>query len=146
LEAKAMSTDGPVPDRLLPDGRFAPGNRCSPGNPNARRIFELRRALLDSIDAEAVGRIGRKLVELAEGGDLEATKVLFSYVLPKPTQELSLGLSDAPRPIETIVVHSPEIRERAEESIQAWRGVRTQKLRDMLDGPPEEATAPAPAR
>jgi hypothetical protein len=74
-----------------PDGRFAPGNRASRGNPLARRMFQLRRSLLDAADPEAVARVGRKLAALAEAGDVQAAKVWLDYVVGRPAQAVELS-------------------------------------------------------
>jgi hypothetical protein len=80
-------TDRPVSDgdgRDRKTGRWIAGNRASPGNPHARRMFTLRKALLDSASVEDVQAVGAKLVELAKAGDVQAAKVWLAYVIGKP--------------------------------------------------------------
>ncbi len=76
------------------DGRFAPGNRVALGNPNNRKMHDLRRALLDSADADAVVRVGNRLRALAEGGDVQAAKLWMEYVIGKPPQAIELSGPD----------------------------------------------------
>jgi hypothetical protein len=75
-------------------GRFGPGNRFAGGNPNARRMNELRTALLDAAGPDDVRRVGLKLAELAGGGDVQAAKVFLDYVVGKPPQALELSGRD----------------------------------------------------
>ena len=66
------------------DGRFLPGNVGGPGNPFARRTAELRSALLDAIDVDAIRRIVGALVAAAEDGDVAAARVLLERVFGRP--------------------------------------------------------------
>jgi hypothetical protein len=84
------ASDGAAGARRTPDGRFATGNGFGRGNPHLRRVHALRARLLEVVDEDAVGRLGRKLLELAEGGDLEAAKVLLAYALGKPPASVAL--------------------------------------------------------
>ena len=43
-------------------GRFAPGNPGGPGAPNARRVAELRRAVLDAVSEEDVRSLAGALL------------------------------------------------------------------------------------
>src|SRR5260370_3516385 len=65
-------------------GRFAKGNVGGPGNPFARKVAELRTALIDTVTAEDMRFIAEQLVVIARLGDLAAIKLLFQYVLGKP--------------------------------------------------------------
>lgn len=71
-------------------GKFAIGNKLARGNPVNRRMAEMRRHLLDAIEPERVGRIGAKLAELAEAGDLDACKVLLPHLVGRPPQAIEL--------------------------------------------------------
>jgi hypothetical protein len=66
-------------------GRFVPNNPGGPGNPFARQVALLRKALIAAVTPEDFTAIADKLKEKALAGDLAATKLLFSYVLGKPT-------------------------------------------------------------
>jgi hypothetical protein len=67
-------------------GRFQPGCKPGPGNPFARRVATLRKALLESVSEGDVAELGRKLLAQALAGDVAASKVLLSYVVGKPTE------------------------------------------------------------
>ncbi len=85
-------SDGP--SGRVGQGRFAPGNRFASGNPQAKRMYELRRALLDSADPDRVKAVGLKMLELAESGDVMAARLILEYLLGKPPQALELSGPD----------------------------------------------------
>jgi hypothetical protein len=89
-----MSTVETAPNGRFENGRFAPGNNLAKGNPHARRMHELRRALLDAVDPETVQDVTQKLAELARGGDVPAAKLLLEYVVGKPVQSVELSGPD----------------------------------------------------
>ncbi len=67
-------------------GKFAKGNPGGPGNPHAKKIAELRAALIDAVTVEDVQAIARKMVERAKNGfnsDLVWVKELFDRVFGK---------------------------------------------------------------
>ncbi len=66
-------------------GRFAPGNAGGPGNPMARKVASLRKALLDSTTPEQIMEVAEKLRQLAIEGDVPAAKLFYAYTLGKPT-------------------------------------------------------------
>jgi hypothetical protein len=74
----------------LEHGRFAPGNRFGRGNPHAKRMCELRKVMLDSIEDGTIEAATRKLGELAATGDVAAIKLLFEYAIGRPVQALEL--------------------------------------------------------
>lgn len=52
-------------------GRFAAGNRYVPGCcPAARKVAELRAALLESVSDDDMREIAARLVTMAKGGDM----------------------------------------------------------------------------
>jgi hypothetical protein len=65
-------------------GQFQSGNKGGPGNPFAKRVANLRKALLESLGEEDVAKLGRKLLDQAMTGDVAAAKVLLSYLVGKP--------------------------------------------------------------
>ena len=75
----------PAPGRTA-NGRFAKGNRCGTGNPFARQVAGLRKALLNAVTEEDMQRLARKLLEQALEGSTAAAKLLLTYVLGKPTE------------------------------------------------------------
>jgi hypothetical protein len=66
------------------NGQFGKGNSGGPGNPFARQVAGLRKALISSITAEDIRAIAAKLVELARAGDLAAAKLILAYTIGKP--------------------------------------------------------------
>ena len=68
------------------NGRFTKGNPGGPGNPYARRVAELRTALLETVGNDGLAEIVRGLVTAATGGDVAAAKLVLSYTLGKPTE------------------------------------------------------------
>jgi hypothetical protein len=71
------------------NGRFAKSNRGGPGNPFARQVAAFRACLLNSVTQDDLKEIVYQLLELAKDGELQAIKLLFSYLLgtPKPVVE-----------------------------------------------------------
>ena len=81
----AANGETPQPGRTA-NGRFAKGNRCGTGNPFARQVAGLRKALLNAVTEEDMQRLARKLLEQALEGNTAAAKLLLTYVLGKPTE------------------------------------------------------------
>lgn len=69
-----------------PQGRFVQGNKGGPGNPFARKVAQLRAALVNFITEDDMKHLCFVLKMRAEGGDMVAMKLLFQYVLGKPTE------------------------------------------------------------
>lgn len=85
-------------------GRFVPGYAGGPGNPYARRIASLKRALLSGVTDDDFVEIGKKLVQMARAGDLDAVEMLLKYSVgapPKTTVHPDLVESDE---IHTVIV------------------------------------------
>jgi hypothetical protein len=68
------------------NGRFAPGNPGGPGNPQAKRVAALRRALLKSVKPADLEAIVLKLVEAAKAGDIQAAKEILDRTVGKAVQ------------------------------------------------------------
>jgi hypothetical protein len=68
------------------NGRFAPGNSGGPGNPFAREVAELRKAILARLTVEAAGEITDALIARAKSGDVAAARLVFQYALGKPAR------------------------------------------------------------
>ncbi|HKB38708.1 MAG TPA: hypothetical protein VKD72_19855, partial [Gemmataceae bacterium] len=77
----------PFVDGRGPGGRFARGNRFGRGNPFANKVAAVRQALFDAVSPAAVKRIAKKLVQMAEQGSLDATKLLLQYLIGRPEAE-----------------------------------------------------------
>src|SRR5262245_58033945 len=67
-------------------GRFTRGNPGGSGNPFARQVAALRSALVHKVTPEDIEDIVIILLLKAKQGDLAAVKLLFTYVLGKPTE------------------------------------------------------------
>ncbi len=78
----------------LGDGRFASGNSFSPGNPNARRMHELRRAIYDAATEDDVKAVIKALGDSAKGGDTAACKVFLEFVVGKPVTPIEVSGPD----------------------------------------------------
>ena len=68
------------------NGRFAAGNPGGPGNPQAKRVAALRKALLKSVKPADVEAIVAKLVEAAKNGDTVAAREILDRTIGKPVQ------------------------------------------------------------
>src|SRR5216684_486281 len=66
------------------NGRFTQNNKGGPGNPYARQVAHLRQRMLERLSDEQFDRIFDKLRELAEGGNVQAMKLLLSYAAGRP--------------------------------------------------------------
>jgi hypothetical protein len=67
-------------------GRFSKGNKAGPGNPFARKVAELRAALVNYVTEDDMKHLCFVLKMRAEGGDMVAMKLLLQYVLGKPPE------------------------------------------------------------
>lgn len=84
-------------------GRFTPGNPGGPGNPHAKRVAELRSAVLEAVTADDLRAVIGKLLERAKAGELGAVEILFDRVFGKAAIAVGLtaevnevGREDAP--------------------------------------------------
>jgi hypothetical protein len=65
-------------------GRFAKGNKCSKGNPFARKMALFRSGLLKSLDEGKLEALGERLYAAAAGGDWVAAELLLKYAVGRP--------------------------------------------------------------
>jgi hypothetical protein len=82
---QADQNNAEPPDGRDNKGRFAAGNPGGPGNPFARQTARLRSALIQRVTSEDMGVIADALILKARNGSLDAIKLLFQYVIGKPT-------------------------------------------------------------
>ncbi|MEN1705477.1 MAG: hypothetical protein AAGJ54_08205 [Planctomycetota bacterium] len=76
-----------TPDRDQ-NGKFVAGNKAARGRRTPGAAARAARdALLTAADTAAIERIGRKLVEMAEAGDVQAARVVLLFVLGPPRDE-----------------------------------------------------------
>ena len=71
-------------------GRFAKRNPGGPGNPYPRRVAALRQALLNCVTEEDIIAVAKAVIEEAKTGSIPAAKLLFQYVLGKPSSATDL--------------------------------------------------------
>lgn len=67
-------------------GRFTKGNPGGPGNPHAKRIGQLRSALLEAVTDDDWRAVVRKLIDDAIAGDKAARAELLDRVLGRPIE------------------------------------------------------------
>jgi hypothetical protein len=67
-----------------PSGRFAFGNPGAPGNPFARRVAQIRKAMLQAVSDEDIAQIMAAMIQRAKEGHVQAAKLVMSYTLGKP--------------------------------------------------------------
>lgn len=65
-------------------GRFAEGNRGGPGNPFARKVAAIRQAFFSAVSDEDLKGIVAAIIAEAKKGNVQAAKLLLSYLLGKP--------------------------------------------------------------
>jgi hypothetical protein len=89
-------------------GYFLPGHRIAgPGNPNIKRVHQLRTMMIHSVEDGDFLAVFKKLVEMAKDGDIQAIKEFNDRILGKPKQDLDLGEDVAVRRI-VIEVEAPK--------------------------------------
>ena len=68
------------------NGRFAKGNMGGPGNPFARQAARMRQAFSGRVSDDKLNALIDSMVELGIGGNVHAAKLVFHYVIGKPTE------------------------------------------------------------
>jgi hypothetical protein len=91
-DPEAFAAD-PAPSQPAPgreaNGRFARGNLGGPGNPFARQTAALRKQLLEAVTQQDMQDICTMLILRAKGGSVPHLKLLFSYIIGKPTDAVN---------------------------------------------------------
>ena len=67
-------------------GRFAVGNKGGPGNPYTRKAGLLRKAMFEEVTEDDMRRVVRKLVQLAEAGNVAAVREFIDRCVGKPIE------------------------------------------------------------
>jgi hypothetical protein len=75
-------------------GHFVKGNSVAKGNPQAKRMAELRKAAREAATEEDVQALIRKMGEMGRDGDVPAAKVYLEYTVGKPVQGIELSGAD----------------------------------------------------
>jgi hypothetical protein len=129
-----MSTAASEPAGCSRDskGQFLPNNPGGPGNPFARQVALLRKALIAAVSPEDFTAIAGKLKEKALAGELPAIKLLFGYVLGKPTA--------MPDPDE---IENRQLKE--QEKLETAIGRIVLPILGRLSAPEDDAPPPPPA-
>lgn len=78
-------------------GRFTKGNPGGPGNPFARRVSELRSALLGAVEPTDLADVIQGLVVAAKEGDVAAAKLVLSYLVGQPASDFDVAREDRAR-------------------------------------------------
>ncbi len=73
-------------------GRFTAGNREARGNPHARRVGELRSAMLDAVTANDLAEIVQAMITKAKSGDVVAAREILDRCLGKPKHDANLAV------------------------------------------------------
>ncbi len=66
-------------------GRFTKGNAGGPGNPFNRQLAAFRKALLAAVTEDDIRAVTAELLRRARDGDVLAIRLLFAYVIGRPT-------------------------------------------------------------
>ena len=73
----------PSPNGRTPRGQFAQGNPGGPGNPYAKRVADLRAALLESVTEQDIRAVAKALVRRAKAGEVPAIRELLDRLMGK---------------------------------------------------------------
>lgn len=86
----------PTPNGRRADGRWVKGHaKSSPGNPLGAHVQAVRNAVWEAMTEGKIRAVVRKLVDLAEAGDVAAAKVALAYAAGQPTQHVQVeGFGD----------------------------------------------------
>jgi len=110
-----VSTNSPSPNGAIgqrdPRGRFALGNSGGPGNPSAKKVAALRRALLSALKPSDLREIIGGMVAAAKSGDTQAARILLSYAVGLPRTEIELWAVGQPHEVPqlNIIIDAPRL-------------------------------------
>jgi hypothetical protein len=98
-----MATDDPTRNgHRAPDGRFLPGHQFARGNPNNRKVQQLRNRLLSAVTEEDIEAVVKKLISMAREGNIHAIRELLDRTFGKPTASIELSQAEAKERIEEL--------------------------------------------
>jgi hypothetical protein len=147
IELEGIVSDTPQPRwagtgaNFDANGKFAKGNRAASGNPNTKRMHDLRRSILDATTPEAVLAVMAKLLDLAKEGDVTAARVWLEYTIGKPSQAIEITTGDDSLKVDvqnltTVVLGALANHPEAKIAVAAaLRANRTAQLEGASDGP-----------
>jgi hypothetical protein len=87
LERKRLIKRGPLPNGSGKDpvtGKFLPGWKGGPGNPNAAKATAYRLAAMQAVTPEELQKLLRVLFRKALGGDIQAARIVLERVCGRP--------------------------------------------------------------
>jgi len=73
------------------NGKFKAGNKGGDGNPQIKRVAEYNAAIRKSVKQKDLVDIFKKLLALAKGGDIAATKIILDRCLGKVAREINVN-------------------------------------------------------
>lgn len=79
-----MSKPKPAASTRGKKGQFAKGNPGGPGRPPKTREDKYLDEFRKTVSIASIGRVTKKLLEMAESGDLKAMDLLLKYAIGKP--------------------------------------------------------------
>jgi hypothetical protein len=82
------------PEGRTPNGRFAQGNQLAKGNPNDKRMFDLKRIALGAVSDDDMRGIIGAMVREAKAGDVAAARPVREFTLGKAPVQVKLDLED----------------------------------------------------
>jgi len=71
------------------NGQFSEGNKYGRGNPHARKVAQLRTAMIESVTVEDMRAIVTALVTQAKAGDISSVKLLLPYLVGAAPQSIN---------------------------------------------------------
>jgi hypothetical protein len=88
-----MSDTGSVGIIRTSKGTFAPGTVRGPGNPVAKRVHDLKQAVLNATTPAQVRAVLGKIREMAMAGDMQAAALWFDRVLGKAKEHAQVDVN-----------------------------------------------------
>jgi hypothetical protein len=148
LLAQAATHNVDAPAGRDARGRFTKGNPGGPGNPFARHVAKLRSALVECVGEDDIRQIARGLLFSAKAGHLPSIRVLFMYVLGKPSCAVNPDTLDIEewrqlvQPLAQIAAELPQVLMTVPAATAADMVRTAQPYAQRMVG--EEMTAPPP--
>ena len=105
VKIDTMRRPAPSPNGRNARGRFAKGNLGGPGNPYAKRVADLRAALLESVTEQDIRAVARALVKRAKEGEVPAVRELLDRLLGRTADS---ALDRAGPPVIHLVTGVPD--------------------------------------
>jgi hypothetical protein len=139
-------------DRDPQTGYFRPGNRLGGqgGNPNAKRMAELKRALIACGTEDDIQKLYKTLMAAALGGDVQAAKLLLDHLVGRPSQSIEVtGIEGDPVKIDmanltTVILGALSSHPEARYAVAAaLRGISQLKNQETSNGPGNGHSDPA---